>query len=714
MNKSYTSILKEYVQEARKTLPDFNNDFLKIAQHFGYKFNDGTQTQKEVTNFLYSEIAHTLQATEKCFDKRIFKKIEAQLIIEEVVYKKMIKDFFSVNGIIIDATRQVELCDIGNSDQWMKACALALAYKALGEHDPYKFMYSHTKEINTAYAIKYFKGFNINIETEDSIAKENQEYLDAISKRIHSHAKALGWKGIEYINADLQQFYSKDDQRFLLQRNTGTMPNLRKLSVPYGFLFNIVIQYIGRVPSKKTDQDQSWQFFLEMATNFTALYKIEPYSSYENMHLRGRDLISFMQKSILFDHVFLFKQLPLKYAGDFLAHCLDMGNETAEKFQKEYGITQQEVLSFWGYFSSFLLAHDKTFYREKIENLKQNQCLITPDLIDKALQLFSADPHTSNKFYKFPTDYTASDLDNYPIYKTGATEYVVMNSCLFSVQFFERYAALLRKCDKQTDKKIGDNLERFLSKMLSAKNINHFCGEKYAVNAAMRTYLGTSKEEAECDLIIETDQTVFFCEIKKKCLTRAASSGDDLSILKDVSDSLLASQYQIGDHEAIIRKYGEIKFKSGKILEFKERNIERVSISLFDFTGFQDQTVIDNLFTLIATRLSVDDADQKQQKFIDAIQGNIDQLNRQYSLDCMQKHYKALQRPFSNIRYFSVFQILTILENCSSNDDFEKEINVTRSCSDGSGNWYSQYKRMRRNKGLQKIIPKLNGAILHF
>ena len=51
MNKSYTSILKEYVQEARKTLPDFNNDFLKIAQHFGYKFNDGTQTQKEVTNF---------------------------------------------------------------------------------------------------------------------------------------------------------------------------------------------------------------------------------------------------------------------------------------------------------------------------------------------------------------------------------------------------------------------------------------------------------------------------------------------------------------------------------------------------------------------------------------------------------------------------------------------------------------------------------------
>lgn len=393
MNNSYTGTLKEYVQEVRKTLPTFNGDFLKIAQHFGYKFNDGTQTQKEVTNFLYSEIAHTLQATEKCFDKRIFKKIEAQLIIEEVVYNEMIEDFFSVNGIIIDATRQVELCDIGNNDQWMKACALALAYKALGGHDPYKSMYSHTKEINTAHAIKYFKGFNINIETKDSIAKENQEYLDAISKRIHSHAKALGWKGIEYLNADLQQCYSKSDQRFLLQRNTGTMPNLRKPSVPYGFLFNIVIQYVGRTPSKKADHDQSWQSFLEMATNFAALYKIEPYSSFENIGVRGRDLISFMQKSILFDHVFLFKQFPLKYASDFFSCCFDMGDETAEKFQKKYSITQDEVLSFGGYFALCLSTYDETFYHVKLKSLLQDQRMITPEVMEKALKLFAADPH---------------------------------------------------------------------------------------------------------------------------------------------------------------------------------------------------------------------------------------------------------------------------------------------------------------------------------
>ena len=640
-------------------------------------------------------------------------KIEAQLIIEEIVYNEMIEDFFSVNGIIIDATRQVELCDIDNSDKWMKACALALAYKGLGEHDPYKSMHSHTKEINTAHAIKYFKGFNVNIETKDSIAKENQEYLDAISKRIHSHAKALGWKGIEYLNADLQQFYSKGDQRFLLQRNTGTMPNLRKPSVPYGFLFNIAIQYIVRAPSKKADHDQSWQSFLEMATNFAALYKIEPYSSFENMGVRGRDLISFMQNSILFDHVFMFKQLPLKYGQEFLPCCLDMGEDTAVKFQNKYGITQREALSFFGYFSLLLSTHDKTFYRVSLKNLLQDQCMITSSVMEKALAIFAADPHKLEQSYNLPVDYTKSFLDNYPIYKTGAAEYIIVNSCLFSVQFFERYAALLRECDKQADKKIGDNLEIFLSKALSAKNINHFCGEKYAVNAAMRAYLGTSKEEAECDLIIETDQTIFFCEIKKKCVTRAAASGDDLNILKDVADSLFSSQAQIGDHEAIIRKYGEIKFKSGQTLELSNRDIQRVSISLFDFTGLQDQTIIDNLFTFIDTRLSIYCADQKQQKFIDAIQGNIDQLNRHYSLDCMHQHYKAHLRPFSNIRYFSVFQILTILENCSSNDDFEKEINVTRSCSDGSGNWYSQYRRLRKNKALQEIVPKLNGAILH-
>lgn len=712
MNKSYTATLKEFVQNAKIKLPDFQNDFVKVAAYFGYQFMNGSQTREEVTSFLYSEIANILREDKNCFDKDIFRKVGAQLIIEEIVYDKGIEDIFSTNGIILDATRQVELCEIGNRDKWEKACELALAYKKIGVHDPYKSMYIHTKEINTAYAIKYFRRININIETEDSVAHGVLDTLRLISEKISNYARALGCKAVHYINDDLKQYYSKRDQRFSLQRNTHAYSTLRKPSTPYGYLLNITMPYIGWAPSKKVKHQEAWNSFKEMSTNLVALYAIEPYSSFEAIDLHGSDLISFMQKSTLFDHIFMFRQLPLKRGIEFFSNCLNLGAETDGKFQKKYGITQEEVLGLFSLISLYFEGVHETSCRFDPKKFMLRQCFITPEAMAKVLQVFSVEPKKINGNYKLPTDYQYSNLDEYPFYKVSSSEYIVINSALFPMQFYERYAALLRGCDDQTDKKIGGNIEIYLSKKLSEKNITHLWGEKYKVDAQKRAYLDIKNEEGECDLIIETNSTIFFCEIKKKGITKYSASGNDLSLLNDVAGSLLSSQIQIGNHEAIIRKYGKIEFKSGKKVELNNRGIQRVSISLFDYQGFQDQSIIDSLGSLFSSKLSIKDNDKEKMDILDNIQKKIQTLNKQYSLESM-KYYTGLRRPFSNIRYFSAFQILEILENCKSNDDFEKEINVTLSSSDGSRNWYSQYKRMRGNKILQEIVPHLNGAIWH-
>ena len=712
MNKSYTATLKEFVQNAKIALPNFQNDFVKIASYFGYEFMPGSQTREEVTSFLYSEIASVLQVDKECFDKDIFRKVRAQLIIEEIINNENIEDIFSTNGIILEATSQVELCDMHNIGKWEKACELALAYKSLGLHDPYKSMYIHTKEINTAYAMKYFRRININVETEDSIVQGADDPLRLISEKIRNYARALGCQAVHYINDDLKEFYSKRDQRFFLQRNTHTYLTSRKPSTPYGYLLNIAMPYIGWTPSKKVKHQDSWNTFKEMSTNLVALYEIEPYSPFEAMDLHGSDLISFMQNSILFDHVFMFRQLPLKRGVEFLSNCLNLGAEANEKFQKRYGITQEEVLGLFNIISLHFEGTLDTFYHFDQKKLMPRQCFITPAAMTIALQIFSVDPKKINGKYKLPTDYHASDLDEYPFYKVSSSEYVIINSALFPMQFYERYATLLRECDDQTDRKIGDNLEKYLSKKLSEKNINHLWGQKYNVNAEMRSYLEIKKEEGECDLIIETNSTIFFCEIKKKGITKSSASGNDLSLLNDVAGSLLSSQIQIGNHEAIIRKYGKIEFKSGEKIELSNRKVQRVSISLFDYQGFQDQSIIDNLGSLFFSKLSIKDNDKEKMDILDNIQNQIHKLNKQYSLESM-KYYTGLSRPFSNIRYFSAFQILEIIENCESNDNFEKEINVTLSSSDGSRNWYSQYKRMRGSKSLQEIVPHLNGAIWH-
>lgn len=83
--------------------------------------------------------------------------------------------------------------------------------------------------------------------------------------------------------------------------------------------------------------------------------------------------------------------------------------------------------------------------------------------------------------------------------------------------------------------------------------------------------------------------------MKKKAITSLALQGDEVKIAEDIIDSFIHSQQQIVQHEYSIKLDGKIVFKNGETLAHNNKNIIRVSISLFDNYMLNDKMMAVNI-----------------------------------------------------------------------------------------------------------------------
>ena len=103
----------------------------------------------------------------------------------------------------------------------------------------------------------------------------------------------------------------------------------------------------------------------------------------------------------------------------------------------------------------------------------------------------------------------------------------------------------------------------------------------------------------ECDFVFEDDQNVVFVECKAKALTRAAMTGAQGEALLDFAGGLFASQAQALRHERILRSAGSIEFVDGTRLDFRDRNILRLTVTLVDHGAVQDRWFFRNLYNAL-------------------------------------------------------------------------------------------------------------------
>jgi hypothetical protein len=242
---------------------------------------------------------------------------------------------------------------------------------------------------------------------------------------------------------------------------------------------------------------------------------------------------------------------------------------------------------------------------------------------------------------------------------------------------------------------MGDYLERFVKAQLQTLKIKYSYGD-YSVDS--RKYQ-TSRQQGECDIIIESDDTIIFIEIKKKPLTNNAKGGCDAAIVADLAGSLLDSQIQLGWHEIIIRSEGYLELTPNNEpnnkyrLELNGRSIERVTLTLLDFGGFQDRNFLYQFLQLMLSTSSIDALDSANAKEVI----NRSKINKKLPIFLQQhEHLKSLnprqeQFPFYDCWFLSLPQFLILIDDLSEKKSIKKLLDQTKYSSTASLNFYFEY-----------------------
>ncbi|OYV39073.1 MAG: hypothetical protein B7Z81_03790 [Acidocella sp. 20-61-6] len=233
----------------------------------------------------------------------------------------------------------------------------------------------------------------------------------------------------------------------------------------------------------------------------------------------------------------------------------------------------------------------------------------------------------------------------------------------------------MRKNDKNFDRDyLGKALERFTKEVLLQHNIKSCAGDYWI-----------GKTRWECDIVVETADVIILIEVKKKPLTRRARAGSDISLVLDLAQSLLDAQKQAGNHEMQLRKEGYLDLHdNGKIhrIEINGRNIERIALSFTDFGSFHDRMFLEKFLTAVTTlKFTVSDSKYKKQfdKINQAIASLQDQNRFLYPEDGLH------HRPYFNCWFFSLPQLMIILDGVNDAEEFRDVLWGIRGMSNGHG-----------------------------
>jgi len=254
--------------------------------------------------------------------------------------------------------------------------------------------------------------------------------------------------------------------------------------------------------------------------------------------------------------------------------------------------------------------------------------------------------------------------------------------------FYTSIMAILRNVKKlenggkfDVDKHVGFLQEKIISEKILLLNINVLNTEgKYDLTQKQVEILGLKKDKnktLETDVVIELDDRIVFLESKKKVLTTKAKSGDEIAILKDLSDSLIESQIQANRHKRVLNKFDSIKFNDDVELFKRDREIIKVSLTQFDYGSLHNASVMNSLLTVMLNKELYSNDPNKVSDLL-SINKKLNEFTEEFGDGNSFFYAKNRALMFADCHFFNFFQLLYILDKSSSSsllsiDDVLKE-----------------------------------------
>jgi hypothetical protein len=691
----------KYVDELSYLFDDQGINFANINREYNFRFPDESYSELLIKE-LVQKIKDLLFVPKGLIIYRFY-RLANHLVLKHLVEGKEISNYLKIiQQIQYRFGNNGNIVSISEEKRWKEIIKIIIYIEKLNNNQ-YTFskgIESYTSEYQTGKSVQYLmnKGYKFSV-------KDNQiDYLENSYLRIANEIKKIivelgGISVIEELLKKLYSTYSTEYNRFLLIRKTtglmGTDPV--EPEIPWGYLIGMCAKNFTRRGIKKVKPEEiktqkkyfsdKYEELYSLSKAYISSLKIQDFSPYQHMFVDVEDLPIYIRNNVLFDNILHLQQWNPIFIPELLKGLLTPYFEN-EIVKKQLPFTLEEFVRTTIYLLE--TGNPRSIVEISRDDIIKN-VNIKPEIIERILQIISIGRKKINRNYLVA--HSKNEVFNKPLIQVSDGKYVLINPSLCSFGFFESITKELRNLIKDFDSSLGFYLEDYIKAKLQEKNISFQYG-----------YYGTNEE---CDLLIENDKNIHFFEIKKKTLTQESISGNDVKIFEDLSKSLIATQKQLGKHEIHIKKEGEIELrenrsnKSGKkgntnTIKLENHEINKISISLNEFGFLNDSLVVTRLLSNIVqgdVRSEIEEKDKQLEqlrKYILEIREQVKELEQ-------LNNKMGTSKPFFNCNFYSLQQLLTIIRDSNSKEDFINKIISTRHLTMGTCNFYYEYDYVNKN-----------------
>lgn len=642
-NQYSASKLKDYLKEEIKNKLNgsalSNADFKKISDHFAFKYYSSESKNYENQFILLQKI------------KFIINRLESYTtsLADWIEVKNLVEAYLSVSNYSFDVFDSIQ---------------------------------DERKVISESIKFLRNKGYFLTIKNGDIIINEADK--NKIFLAIDYRFKKIGHRYIDLIIGVLYKYYDENMQRYFL-RPEPTMTEAYEADIPFGYLFNVALANLheGELNHKKF-QKKTVKLAgesIELAKHYFCINRLQSFNKFSDINHNRDTILHAIQKNILYDQFFSIDQISVVHIqemirGIFLSPALLSINIDFSIYAN--------ILNF----VSFKSNANKLFVFDSNEIIAGLSNKYTKDQVLNALNRLSFKSNEINKGYLIPENIEKRNYFERPFVCVG-DKYIYINPNLCNYGF---YYSLTNLCEEKGVKgdKIGKLAEDFVKNKFQSCGVIIHANKTYKVSKEIANELNITSRKGECDFVVETKNTIIFIELKRKTLTVEARKGNVLQSAVDLAQSFLHALAQTGRHEYIIRKNNALVFTDGTKLDLLGRDVERISLSLFDFYSMHDGAFIHQ----IVSNLMYSNISSGNKEEDDKINKILNELSDQFRTDIFSEAYKS--NIFFNCRFFSVPQLLEVLSHVSNNEEFLTELNRTRQASTGCKDWFKDYSFIRR------------------
>lgn len=661
---------------------DVRADYIVVAKEYGYVF-ERSHTKREVERFLIDRIIESISGADISSTELAGVGNHLHLKCAVSLHQECAHAFFFIRAI--QFCTQIQPSYTTSEQAWQKAKIFLQAYYSISDLLP-----DHTLTFNAndliAESIIYLrtKGYKSNVAQGKVVFAPVFEVK--LLNRLKRNFRKLGALALDLVIHEMSlRHYDSEKRRFLLRPEPLLVGQRLRLDTPWGYLFNLALANLHR-PRVIKNKFEIYNESVELARHYFGTKRLQNFSKFEDINLTPQTILAAVTRQIEYDQHFSIDQISVDHMKKIM-----FGIFTSPKLS-ERNIDLAPYLDVFEWVSS-RAEHDRPLVFNQDIVLDALKYKYSQSTIKDALEKLSFKAPEVNKDYLRPSDISLRNYFERP-FVFAEWKFAYPNPIICNYGF---YSTLIEICKENgvDGKLIGDITEEFFGNALRGAGVKFLENRKYKVPNDVRKELQINSRERECDFVVETESTVIFIELKRKTLTADARSGSPLHSMIDIAQSFLHAQAQAGCHEYMLRRNGEILFLDGSKIELRGRKVERVAISMFGYFGVQDGLFVSQIINCLINGQIKSENTEADEK----VNSHIREINHQFTTDIFNAAYENKIDRFTNSRFFSIPQILEVLSNSCSNEEFETELNYTKRTTTSCKDWFVDYHFIR---GLHK------------